>query len=746
MESDSEYIEYEIEVVESPNRPPPTPIANQCRDSQLEAAESVVPIQDENLPIAEIAVECTEDIAAPVLETMSLQLGLDGNGKSMEVGQQISNESVTSAQEQKLSNVDVEGHEQQEQPPTQTGESQGRLGAESVNKEPEIVSVAEDCRVDASVGLLSETESKCELQMDGLLPFVIDEVPTEPVGTEIAIDTEPDDALRNNHDLNEKTEQTVEISPISLLANRDEQSEPPKTSSDILRHFNGSSSVQLPLDVVETETPRDDDKTDGPPKQSRFIDLSELEAVKLREPGSVFIELDFVQQVELVHLLIPNVASAAKCIERVEIDAQLASDHCSEIVLEIDNTQFDTEEADDGCKHVDQGESATIVPKLAPPSIEIPNQSIDEDLELEFENEPSFEGRKVEVKRNRNPRGEYALGDELGRGKFGTVYRCVEQSSGRKLAAKFVHMRRREDRADVEREVEIMSKLQHKRLLQLYDAFDDGKNEMCLITELVEGGELFERVIDDDFELTEKKAAIFMRQICEGVEYMHGQKIVHLDMKPENILCVSRTGNRIKLIDFGLARHLNAKEPLRVMFGTPDFAAPEVLAYDTVSLATDMWSVGVICYVLLSGLSPFMGDNDMETMANVTRATYDFEDEAFEPISDLAKDFISKLLVREQAKRLKPNECLLHPWLQRGGAKLEASVRGRRESMATIAASLNGEISPGATSPPSFVSLDKRNLKKYVVRRKWHKTVHAIMALGRMGANLRLRLNSQSNV
>lgn len=392
----------------------------------------------------------------------------------------------------------------------------------------------------------------------------------------------------------------------------------------------------------------------------------------------------------------------------------------------------------------------------------------DDDLEREFDEEPEFERRNVVVKRNRNPRDEYALSDELGRGRFGTVYRCSEMASGRQLAAKFITMRRREDREDVEREVTIMSVLQHKRLLQLYDAFDDGSQEMCLITELVEGGELFERIVDDDFDLTEKKAAIFMRQICEGVDYMHSQQIVHLDMKPENILCLSRTGNRIKLIDFGLARRLDPSNPIRVMFGTPDFAAPEVLGYETVTLATDMWSVGVICYVLLSGLSPFMGDNDMDTMANVTRATYDFNDEAFEPISDLAKDFIRKLLLRNPSERLKPGECLKHPWLQKGGAQLEAAVRERRESLSMLflvqqndprrlsmeqagaATAINmAEISPPyafnrhrpsfggeSTASSGLISLDKRRLKRYVVKRKWHKTVHAIMALNRMGANL----------
>lgn len=200
-----------------------------------------------------------------------------------------------------------------------------------------------------------------------------------------------------------------------------------------------------------------------------------------------------------------------------------------------------------------------------------------------------------------------------------------------------------------------------------------------------------------------------MRQIIEGVQYMHDNLIMHLDMKPENILCVTRTGNRIKLIDFGLARRFDPKQTLQVMFGTPDFAAPEVLSYERVTPAADMWSVGVICYVLLSGLSPFMGNSDLETMTNVTRAIYDFDDESFEPISDEAKDFIAKLLLKEPTRRMKPQDCLHHKWLAKMAAK-----RGKAQQ------------------------LDKTKLKKYVVRRRWQKAVTAIMALTRMGANLSL--------
>ena len=112
------------------------------------------------------------------------------------------------------------------------------------------------------------------------------------------------------------------------------------------------------------------------------------------------------------------------------------------------------------------------------------------------------------------------------------------------------------------------------------------------------GGELFERVSSDDFCLTERDCVHFMRQICSGVAYMHSKGVLHLDLKPENILCIAEGSNLIKIIDFGLARRFNQGESIKVMFGTPEFIAPEVVNYDEIDFATDMWSIGVICYVL----------------------------------------------------------------------------------------------------------------------------------------------------
>ncbi|XP_050303008.1 myosin light chain kinase, smooth muscle-like [Anthonomus grandis grandis] len=287
----------------------------------------------------------------------------------------------------------------------------------------------------------------------------------------------------------------------------------------------------------------------------------------------------------------------------------------------------------------------------------------------------SFPYRDVQIKRNIDPEDEYSLEEEIGRGKFGIVYKCKEKSSGLCLAAKFISCPKKEDRRNVEREIDIMRTLQHPRLIQMYDAFDNGK-KMCVILELIEGGELFERVIDDDFILTEKACTVFMRQICEGVDFIHKQRILHLDMKPENVLCLTKTGNRIKIIDFGLARKFDPAKKLQVLFGTPEFVAPEVVNFDAIGYGTDMWSVGVICYVLLSGLSPFMGHTDVETMANVTVAKYDFDDEAFQNVSDNAKDFIRKLLIKDLSKRMTAEQCLEHDWLKRKQRPLFTTTMG----------------------------------------------------------------------
>lgn len=250
----------------------------------------------------------------------------------------------------------------------------------------------------------------------------------------------------------------------------------------------------------------------------------------------------------------------------------------------------------------------------------------------------------------------------LGGGRYGQVHKCVENSSGLTLAAKVIKARSPKEKEVVKNEIQVMNNLDHANLIQLYAAYES-RNDIILVLEYVGGGELFDRIIDENYKLTELDAVVFIRQICEGLQHMHKMYILHLDLKPENILCVSRVTNKVKIIDFGLARIYKPREKLRVNFGTPEFLAPEVINYDFVSFNTDMWSLGVITYMLLSGLCPFLGDDDNQTLNNILACKWNFEEQEFSDTSEQAKDFISRLLIVNKSWRMPAAEAMRHPWL-----------------------------------------------------------------------------------
>ncbi|KAM4891565.1 myosin light chain kinase 2, skeletal/cardiac muscle [Sylvia borin] len=293
--------------------------------------------------------------------------------------------------------------------------------------------------------------------------------------------------------------------------------------------------------------------------------------------------------------------------------------------------------------------------------------------------------------------------DILGGGKFGEVHTCTEKETGLKLAAKVIRKQGAKDKEMVLLEIDVMNQLNHHNLIQLYDAIETPR-EIILFMEFVEGGELFERIIDDDYHLTEVDCMVFVRQICEGIRFMHHMCVLHLDLKPENILCVSATGHMVKIIDFGLARRYNPNEKLKVNFGTPEFLSPEVVNYEQVSYSTDMWSMGVITYMLLSGLSPFLGDDDTETLNNVLAANWYFDEETFESVSNEAKDFVSNLIIKDKSARMSADQCLQHPWLNNLAEKAKRSNRQLKSQVL---------------------------LKKYVMRRRWKKNFIGVCAANR---------------
>uniref|UniRef100_A0A8C5QDY0 Myosin light chain kinase 2 n=1 Tax=Leptobrachium leishanense TaxID=445787 RepID=A0A8C5QDY0_9ANUR len=291
----------------------------------------------------------------------------------------------------------------------------------------------------------------------------------------------------------------------------------------------------------------------------------------------------------------------------------------------------------------------------------------------------------------------------LGGGRYGEVHVCKEKASGLQLVAKVLKIQSNREREMAVNEINVMNQLDHRNLIQMFDAMET-PNEIYLFLEYVEGGELFERIIDDSYQLMEVDAMVYVRQICEGIFYMHQMYVLHLDLKPENIVCVSPNSHMVKIIDFGLARRYKPQKKLKVSFGTAEFLAPEVVNFDYVSFPTDMWSVGVISYMMVSGLSPYLGDNETETLNNVLSSDVDFDEESFESVSEEAKDFISNLLIREKSGRMSAAQCLKHPWLNDLARKAKLCNRLLKSQM---------------------------ELRKYMMRRRWKKNVFAVTAANR---------------
>uniref|UniRef100_A0A1A8HZX3 non-specific serine/threonine protein kinase n=3 Tax=Nothobranchius TaxID=28779 RepID=A0A1A8HZX3_NOTKU len=315
----------------------------------------------------------------------------------------------------------------------------------------------------------------------------------------------------------------------------------------------------------------------------------------------------------------------------------------------------------------------------------------------------------------------YEIGDELGSGQFAVVRRCRHRSTGAEFAAKFIKKRRSKSsrrgvtRDDIEREVNILKEIQHPNIIALHEVFEN-KAEVILILELVAGGELFDFLAEKE-SLSEEEATQFLKQILDGVLYLHSKQIAHFDLKPENIMLLNRSvpHPRIKIIDFGLAHKIDFGNDFKNIFGTPEFVAPEVVNYESLGLEADMWSIGVITYILLSGASPFLGDNKQETLANVSAVDYTFDEEFFSSTSVLAKDFIARLLVKDPKRRMTIQDTLQHPWIK---PKDTQQALSRKESA---------------------VNMEK--FKKFAARRKWKQSVRLISLCNRLSRSFLSRSN-----
>uniref|UniRef100_A0A8C3F5U4 Protein kinase domain-containing protein n=1 Tax=Chrysemys picta bellii TaxID=8478 RepID=A0A8C3F5U4_CHRPI len=261
---------------------------------------------------------------------------------------------------------------------------------------------------------------------------------------------------------------------------------------------------------------------------------------------------------------------------------------------------------------------------------------------------------------------------KLGRGHFGIVHRCVETVSKKTFLAKFVKVKGA-DQVLVKKEISILNIARHRNILYLHESFES-LEELVMIFEFISGVDIFERISTTSFELSEREIVNYVHQVCEALEFLHGHNIGHFDIRPENIIYFTRRSSIIKIIEFGQARQLKPGDNFRLQFTSPEYYGPEVHQHDVVSTATDMWSLGVLVYILLSGINPFIAETNQQTIENIISAEYNFDDEAFKDISIEAMDFIDRLLVKERKGRMTAAEALSHPWLKQRTEKISTKV------------------------------------------------------------------------
>jgi serine/threonine protein kinase len=282
-------------------------------------------------------------------------------------------------------------------------------------------------------------------------------------------------------------------------------------------------------------------------------------------------------------------------------------------------------------------------------------------------------------------RGRYIIVPRiLGSGHIGSVRVCIDRATGLRYAVKTISKSDRRVRPEcIVREAIISSELNHPNIVRLVDIFEDS-SRVHLVTDLCEGGELFQKIIDRSSSrvggaacFAEGEAARIMGQLLSAVSHMHSRDIVHRDLKPENILFeTDKEDSPVKIIDFGLARAHHANEaPMSNLTGTPYYIAPEVLRrrYDR---ACDMWSLGVIAYVLLCGYPPFNGRDDDDIHEAISRGWYCFPRQEWGGASGEVLDFIRHLLRTDPRKRMTAEQALMHPWIV--GAAVDGSRTCRK--------------------------------------------------------------------
>ncbi|XP_048043085.1 calcium/calmodulin-dependent protein kinase (CaM kinase) II beta 1 isoform X32 [Megalobrama amblycephala] len=276
---------------------------------------------------------------------------------------------------------------------------------------------------------------------------------------------------------------------------------------------------------------------------------------------------------------------------------------------------------------------------------------------------------------------EYQLYEELGKGAFSVVRRCVKLSTGQEYAAKIINTKKlsARDHQKLEREARICRLLKHPNIVRLHDSISE-EGFHYLLFDLVTGGELFEDIVAREY-YSEADASHCIHQILDSVHHIHQHDIVHRDLKPENLLLASKCKNAaVKLADFGLAIEVQGDQQAWFGFaGTPGYLSPEVLRKEAYGKPVDIWACGVILYILLVGYPPFWDEDQHKLYQQIKAGAYDFPSPEWDTVTPEAKNLINQMLTINPAKRITAQEALKHPWVcQRSTV---ASMMHRQETV-----------------------------------------------------------------
>mmetsp|Transcript_906 Transcript_906/g.1241 ORF Transcript_906/g.1241 Transcript_906/m.1241 type:complete len:348 (-) Transcript_906:134-1177(-) len=258
----------------------------------------------------------------------------------------------------------------------------------------------------------------------------------------------------------------------------------------------------------------------------------------------------------------------------------------------------------------------------------------------------------------------YKLGKQLGEGAFSVVKDGKHRQSALEFAIKIVTKSKltHEDEEALKDEIDVLKELDHQHIIRLYDVFDE-QQFYYLVTEKMSGGELFDRIVQKSY-YNEKEARDVCKILFDAMNYCHEHKVAHRDLKPENLLLHSNDNDSdIKIADFGFAKRVSGPNSLSTQCGTPGYVAPEILEGVPYGTKADMWSLGVIVYILLGGYPPFIEQNQRDLFRKIRKGQYEFHEEYWGQVSDEAKSLISSLLTVSPNRRLSADESLTNVWI-----------------------------------------------------------------------------------